>query len=86
MQPCLSNYTIPRAVQLKTVVLHCRGNVRFLVHTSPPRKFSECAARFLIRPGCGAKRSLFINTLKVRSEICVGTSNRFARAFAIAES
>ena len=21
------------------------------MHTSPPRKFSECAARFLIRPG-----------------------------------
>ena len=24
MQPCLSNYTIPRAVQLKTIVLYCR--------------------------------------------------------------
>ena len=52
MQPCLSNSTIPRAVQLKTIVLYCRRNARFLVHTSPPRKFSECAARFLIRPDC----------------------------------
>ena len=50
MQSCLSNSTIPRAVQLKTIVLYCRRNSRFLVHTSPPRKFSECAARFLIRP------------------------------------
>ena len=71
MQPYLSNYTIPRAVQLKTVVLHCRRNARFLVHTRPPRKFSEFVACFLILPGCGvksrAKRSLFINTVKVRS-------------------
>ena len=51
MQPCLSNYTIPRVVQLETIVLYCRRNSRFPVHTSPPRKFSECAARFLIRPG-----------------------------------
>ena len=51
MQPCLSNYTIARAVQLETIVLYCRRNAKFLVHTSPPRKFSECAARFLIRPG-----------------------------------
>ena len=50
LQPCLSNYTIPRVVQLKTIVLYCRRNARFLVHTSPPRKFSECAGRFLIRP------------------------------------
>ena len=26
------------------------------MHTSPPRKFSECAARFLIRPGKGSKK------------------------------
>ena len=38
MQPCLSNYTIPRAVQLKIIVLYCRRNAMFLVHTSPPRK------------------------------------------------
>ena len=50
MQPCLSNSTIPKVVQLKTIVLYCRRNARFLVHTSPPRKFSERAARFLIRP------------------------------------
>ena len=50
MQPCLSNYTIPRVVQLKTIVLYCRRNARFPVHTIPPRKFSECAARFFIRP------------------------------------
>ena len=50
MQPCLFNYTIPRAVQLDTIVPYCRRNARFPVHTSPPRKFSECAARFLIRP------------------------------------
>ena len=56
MQPCLSNYTIPRTVQLKTIVLYCRRNARFLVHTSPPRKFSECAARFLIRPGCNDRK------------------------------
>ena len=51
MQPYLSNYTIARVVQLKTIVLYCRRNARFPVHTSPPRKFSACAARFLIRPG-----------------------------------
>ena len=51
MQPCLSNSTIPRAVQRKTIVLYCRRNTRFLMHTGPPRKFSECAACFLIRPG-----------------------------------
>ena len=51
MQLCLPNYTIPRVVQLKTIVLYCRRNARFPVHTSPPRKFSECAARCLIRPG-----------------------------------
>ena len=51
MQPCLSNYTIPRVVQLKTIVLYCRRNARFPVHTSPPRKFSEFAACLLIRPG-----------------------------------
>ena len=50
MQACLSNSTVPRAVQLQTIVLYCRRNARFLMHTSPPRKFSECAARFLIRP------------------------------------
>ena len=50
MQPCLSNYTIPGVVQLKTIVLYCRRNARFPVHTIPPRKFSECAARFLTRP------------------------------------
>ena len=50
MQPCLSNYTIPRVVQLKTIVLYCRRNARFSVHTIPPKKFSECAARFLIHP------------------------------------
>ena len=38
MQPCLSNYTIHRAVQLKTIVLYCRRNARFPVHTSPPKK------------------------------------------------
>ena len=48
MQLCLSNYTIPRVVQLQTIVLYCRRNARFPVHTSPPRKFSECAVRFLI--------------------------------------
>ena len=51
MQPCLSDYTISRVVQLKAIVLYCRRNARFPVHTCPPRKFSECAARFLIRPG-----------------------------------
>ena len=56
MQPCLSNSTVPRVVQLKTIVLYCRRNARFLVHTSPPRKFSECAARFLIRIGLDAHR------------------------------
>ena len=50
MQPCLSDSTIPGTVQLQTIVLYCRRNARFLVHTSPPRKFSECAARFLIHP------------------------------------
>ena len=50
MQPCLSNYTIHRVVQLKPIVLYCIRNARFPVHTSRPRKFSECAARFLIRP------------------------------------
>ena len=50
MQRCLSNYTILRVVQLQTIVLYCRRNARFPVHTSPPRKFSECAARFLVRP------------------------------------
>ena len=49
MQPCLSNYTIPRAVELKTIVLYCRRNARFPVHSSPPRKLQKCAARFLIR-------------------------------------
>ena len=49
-QPCLSNYTIPKVVQLKIIVVYCRRNARFLVHTSPLRKFLECAARFLIRP------------------------------------
>ena len=51
MQPCLSNYRIPRVVQFKTIVLYCRQNERFPLHTSPGRKFSECAARFLIHPG-----------------------------------
>ena len=46
-----SDYTISRVVQLKAIVLYCRRNARFPVHTCPPRKFSECAARFLIRPG-----------------------------------
>ena len=50
MQPCLSYYTIPRVVELETIVLYCRQNARFPVHTSPPRKFQKCAARFLIRP------------------------------------
>ena len=50
MQPCRSNYTIPRVVQLKTIVLYCRRNVRVPMHSSPPRKFSECASRFLIHP------------------------------------
>ena len=50
MQLCLSNYTIPRAVQLETIVLYCRQNARFPVHSSPPKKFQKCAARFLIRP------------------------------------
>ena len=35
---------------IKTIVLYCRRNARFPVHSSPPRKFQECAARFLIRP------------------------------------
>ena len=51
MQPCLSDSTIPRAVQLKTIILYCRRHARFFLHSSPPRKFSECAARFLIHPG-----------------------------------
>ena len=51
MQPCLSNYKIPRVVQLQTIVLCCRLNARFPVHTSSPRKFSVPAARFLIRHG-----------------------------------
>ena len=50
MQPCLANYTIPRVFELKTIVLCCRRNARFPVHSSPPRKFQKCAARFLIRP------------------------------------
>ena len=50
MQPCLSNYTIPRVVELKTIVPYCRRKARFPVHGSPPRKFQECAARFLICP------------------------------------
>ena len=50
MQPCLSNYTTPRVVQLQTNILHCRRNARCAVHTSPPRNFLECAARFFIRP------------------------------------
>ena len=50
MQPCLSNYTIPRAIQLKTIVLYCRRNAKILVHGSPHRKFQKCAARVLIRP------------------------------------
>ena len=54
MQPCLSNYTIPRAVHLKTIVLYCRRNARLLVHTSPPRKCSECATHFLIHPACNS--------------------------------
>ena len=45
-QPRLSNYTIPRVVQLETIVLYCRRNARYSVHTSPLRKFSECTARF----------------------------------------
>ena len=47
MQPCLSNYTIPRVVKLKTIVLYCRRNARFPLHTSPSRKSSECAAHIL---------------------------------------
>ena len=50
MTAAIKYSTIPRAVQLKTIVLYCRQYARFLVHTSPSRKFSECASRFLIRP------------------------------------
>ena len=46
----LSNYTIPRAVTLETLILYCRQNARFPMHTIPPRKFSECPAHFLICP------------------------------------
>ena len=45
------NYIIPRVVQLKKVVLYCRRNARFPVHSSPHRKFQKCAACVLIRSG-----------------------------------
>ena len=51
MQPCLSNYTIPRVVELKTFVLYCRRNGRFPVHSSLPRKFQNCVALILIGTG-----------------------------------
>ena len=41
----------PESSNLKIIVLYCRRNARFPVRTSPIRKFSECAACFLIRPG-----------------------------------
>ena len=50
MQPCLSNYTIPRVVQLKTIVPYCRRNAKIPVHSSPHRKFQKFATRVLIRP------------------------------------
>ena len=50
MQPCLSNYTILRAIQLKTIILYCRRNVKILVHSSPHRKFWKCEARVLTCP------------------------------------
>ena len=48
-----------QSLQLQTIVLDCRRNARFPVHTSPPRKFSECAARFLIRPDRRVRRPCF---------------------------
>ena len=51
MQPRLSDYTIPRVVELKTIVLLLQMKPRFPVHSSPPRKLKKCAARFLIGPG-----------------------------------
>ena len=50
MQPCLSNYTIPRVAQLKKIVLYCRQNARFPVHSSPRRKFQKCTALVLVGP------------------------------------
>ena len=50
MQPCLSNYTIPRVVQLKTILPYCRRNAKIPVHSSPRRKLQKCAAHVLIRP------------------------------------
>ena len=50
MQPCLSSHTLPRVIELKTIVLYCRRNARFPVHSSPPRKLQKCAAvQVLIR-------------------------------------
>ena len=51
MQPCLSNYTISRVVQLKSNRTLLQTKREISRASSPPRKFSECAARFLIRPG-----------------------------------
>ena len=47
LQPCLSNYTIPRVIQLKKIVLYCRQNARFPLHSSPHRKFQKCTALIL---------------------------------------
>ena len=68
MQLCLSNYTIPRVVQLKKIVLCCRRNARFPMHSSPQRKFQKCTARVLIRP---ARSHTFIRQQELAGEINV---------------
>ena len=67
------NYTIPRVIKRKTIVFYCRRNARFPVHTSPPKKCSECAARFLIGPGLKATCHL---TISMRGQRVTGKIQR----------
>ena len=62
MQPCLSNYTIPSVVELKTIVLYCRRNARFPCIAVLPENSKSAAARFFICPAshsCSAHQKPF---------------------------
>ena len=40
----------PESSNLKKIILYCRRNARFPVHSSPHKKFQKCATLLLIRP------------------------------------
>ena len=67
------NYTIPRVINLKTIVFYCRRNARFPVHTSPPRECSESAARFSILRGLSKS---FVDAVSKKAFVPMVLSNK----------